>query len=102
MHTIPIFGALDESDLSSLSDKALPPGARISARGAAAGVHMDPATVALMVNASKEVLVAAMTMLGTVWAAKITARAKSDPKSPQHDAAAPAIEIETLTDSHVV
>lgn len=102
MHTIPILGTLNESDLSSLGGVALPAGARIAARPGGAGVHMDPATLALVINASKEVLVAAMTMLGTVWAAKIAARAKSDAAPPAAQAPSAAIEIETVTDSHLV
>src|SRR5690349_16007037 len=102
MHTIPILGTLDESDLSSLTSSALPSGARIAARGGGGGVHMDPATLALVINASKEVLVAAMTMIGTIWAAKIAAGVRSDAASPHQPTPSAAIEIETLTDSHLV
>ena len=104
MHTIPILGADADSDVESLSHGALPAGARITARQAGHGVHMDPATLALIVDASKEVLVAAITMLGSIWAARIAARGSGGDASKHPDAAMSpaAIEIDTLTDSHLV
>lgn len=104
MHTIPIVGADAESDLETLSRSALPAGARIAARQAGHGVHMDPATLALVVDASKDVLVAAITMLGSIWAARIAARGPSGngPQPPGPPMSAAAIEIDTLTDSHLV
>ena len=104
MHTIPILGAVVESDLESLSRSALPAGSRIAARKAGDGVHMDPATLALILDGSKDVLVAAISMLGSIWAARIAARGSSGDGSKRPDAALSpaAIEIDTLTDSHLV
>jgi hypothetical protein len=104
MHTIPILGADGESELASLAGGALPAGARITTRQAGDGVHLDAATLALVVDASKDVLVAALTMLGSVWAATIAARASAAGRSssPEPAAGPPAIEVDTLADSHVL
>ena len=102
MHTIPILGADVESDLESLSRSALPAGSRIAARKAGDGVHMDPATLALILDGSKDVLVAAISMLGSIWAARIAARGGDGSKRPDAALSPAAIEIDTLTDSHLV
>jgi hypothetical protein len=62
---------------------------------------MDAATAQIVVPAISSAVVAAITAIGTIWAAKINSRAKAA-AAPPAPPPPPAIEIETLTTSVVI
>ena len=93
---IPLVG-VDVEDLTSLMKATLPEDVRIETRARRRGVHMDPATAMIVIPAISSAVVAAITAIGTIWAAKINSRAKPAAAAPP-----PAIEIETLTTSLVI
>ena len=109
MHTIQIFGVdRTDSDLESLLRDALPDGVRISPQQEPNGVNIDPDTLRLIIDVidvSKDVLIAAITVIGNVWAARIAASAGSrdnQPTDPEVPKKVPVVEIDTLTDSSIV
>ena len=106
MHTIQVFGGDKEArDLASLLRDALPDGVRISPPQRPDSVNMDPATLAIIISLSKDVLVAAITAIGAIWAAKVAAGAgkrDNQPTATEVPKKAPAVEIDTLTDSYIV
>jgi hypothetical protein len=105
MHTIQILGVGDESEfLNSLSHGALPDGVRISRSPQRDGVNMDQATLGLIIQSTSAVLVAAITAIGSVWAAKVAAagRKEDQPKPPESPKNVAAVEIDTVSDTHLV
>jgi hypothetical protein len=105
MHKIKLHGIDDEPGfLDSISRGGLPTGARILPNPQGDGVNFDPATLALIIAASKELLVAAIDAITTIWAARIAAGAakKADQEKPEQPRPVLVVEIETLSDSHRV
>lgn len=107
MHSIPICGVEDESEfLKSLSRNVLPKGAKVSQRKQPYGVNVDPATLALVIGASKEILVAAISAIGSVWAASVAARAKrkkeDQPRSSEPGPSTPAVQIDTISETYTL
>ena len=107
MNSIPISGVEDGSEfLKSLSPNVLPKGASISQRKEARGVNLDPATLALLIGDSKEILVAAISAIGSVWAATVAARGRSkkddQTRSSEPSPAIPAVEIDTVSETYTI
>jgi hypothetical protein len=107
MHSIPISGVENESEfLKSLSPNVLPKGASLSQRKVARGVNLDPATLALIIGDSKEILVAAISAIGSVWAATVAARARSEKgdqaRSSEPSPTIPEVEIDTVSDTYTI
>ena len=104
MHTIPIFGFDNQAgDLKSLLRDSLPDTIQVPDPHQPKGVNMDPATLALIIAATKDVLVAAIAAVATVWAARVAAEAgnkRNQPSSSEGQRSIPVIEVDTLTDSY--
>jgi len=108
MHSIPVCGVEDESEfLGFIARDALPKGATIAPRKKAYGVNVDPATLNLLIGASKEILVAVIGVLGSAWVATISARSKrneqaqSQPPAAPAARAVPAVEIDTVNETYI-
>src|SRR4051812_38942816 len=107
MHSIPVCGVEDESEfLSYIARDALPKGTSIAPRKKAYGVNVDPATLTLLIGASKELLVAVIGVLGSAWVATISARSKRNEQAQSQPAATPAravpaVEIDTVNETYV-
>jgi hypothetical protein len=106
MHTIQIFVPDNDSFFAdSLPHDQLPGGARIALRQRPDGMNLDPATLSLIVDSSKDVLVAAIGALGSYWAAKVAARPKDKGEQSKHRGAqepVATLEIDTLAESHII
>src|SRR5262249_15550554 len=106
MHTIQIFGVdRADADLESLLRDALPDGARLSPQHEPHGLNIDPDTLRLIIDVSKDVLIPAITAISTVWAARIAAGAgnrDNQPPAPEVPKKVPVVVIDTLTDSSIV
>jgi hypothetical protein len=106
MHTIQIFVPDNDSSFAdSLRRNRFPPGTRIALPQRPDGMNLDPATLALIVDASKDVLVAAIGALGSYWAAKVASRPKDKGEQKKHPRAQESVatlEIDTLAESHII
>ncbi len=107
MHEIPILGiSQQDTELKSKLLAVLPEKAKLSNDQKIDGLNMDPATVALIIEATKEILIAAIGAIGTVWAAKVaTEKAASEPQkesSTTESKNIPVIEIDTLADTYEI